>query len=752
MPNHKSAILRHHLHKHGLSLLACLTLTAGSLFAQTNLAGWHRDGQSWLVWNDNLSFSGIESTSIYRSPTPINSLADLQAAERVGRLYPHDWKAARLQKSSPGSTWTIPDANGAPRQLLSSEGLFVHTPHQAGSYYFAVVKTENLNTGPFTSYGPIGQTVGNPKPHIQHTGFNGGHPYTVYSFWIDGNDDHTSGSANFPIMGSQSCNGLPSLYSVFEPQAGLPQSPMPAVVWLHGGGGSYWRYRPSMGPSLQLDLDVEDGLYVTPDEGKYINYGGAVTLAGARWFGSCEDFDRFSDVNIAPTAGTVVVNHEQRRINWIIDWLHGARGVDPARTSLAGLSMGGRGTDMFSRAYPERLAASLAFVAPTTWNSFGLAIMGDTTLNLSTTLNGNPGINEVLLPYARLSDKDIPFARQIGGTADTIAPWTQRPLVFQAWNDMRSGIASYWDGRGHTANSPAGWAGHFFVGSPKHAAGFLTRYRSDQSFPAFHDVDHAPAAGQQPHPGDPVVNANGHPHGTWGGWFDWSPTSIIDTPNEWSCVVWLETTAAFAGDNSPLTSARASVTLRRLQNFAASPHEVLWVELQNAGGGAPIIAMSIQADSNGVITIPDLAFGAAPMRLQVARGDAGGSLVEYGTPTSGCAGVANISGNQVPQVNTPGFALLHANAPASSFGIGIFSQSPQNATLFGINLHVGIASPAPIFLSLNADAVGSATTPIAIPNNPALAGFQLHSQAAWIDTCGIAGWSSSSGLLITIQP
>lgn len=744
--------MRHHCPPTLCKLLfACVLLTISSLTAQANLTGWHRDGQTWLVWDDNLLFSGVESVSVYRSLSPINTLMDLQSAERVGRHYPQDWKAARLQQSAPGSTWTIPDAAGNPRQLLSSEGLFVHTPHANGSYYFAVIKTENLATGPFSSFGPIAQTVGSPQPHVQHAGVNGGHPYTVYSIWIDGNDDHTSGSPSFPVMGSQSCHGLGSLFAVFEPQAGLPPAPMPAVMWLHGGGGSYWRYRPSRGPAIELDLDVEDGLYVTPDEGLFMNYGGAVVLAGSRWFGTCEDFDRFQDVSTPPAPGALVVNHQQIRLNWLMDWLQSDRGADPARTSLAGLSMGGRGTDMFSRAYPERLAASLAFVLPIGWSSMGVGIMGDEALNLPTTLPGSPGMHDVIMPYARLSSEDVPFGRHIGGTADTIASWLLRPLVYEAWNDMRLGIASYWDGRGHTASSPAGWTGQYFVGSPKHAAAYLTRYRNDQSYPAFHDVDHSPLGGQQPHPGNSVVPANGNPYGTWGGWFDWAPSSIVDTVDEWSCELRLETAAAFPADNSPQPSAMASVTLRRLQSFAAAPHEVLWVELQDLAGGAPVFAGSVQADHAGLVTVSGLTFGAVPLRLVVARGAAGGALVEYGAATAGCAGVATLAGNQQPRVNTPGFAVLHSNAPANSLGLAIFGQSAGDQPINGVDLHVGLV-PAPVLLLATTNALGGGVTPIPIPSDPALVGFQLHSQAVWLDVCGVAGWSSSAGLLVTVQP
>jgi len=73
-------------------LLACSLLLTGSLAAQANLTGWHRDGQTWLVWDDNLSFAGVESVSIYRSQSPINSLVDLQASEAARRCLPNRCK------------------------------------------------------------------------------------------------------------------------------------------------------------------------------------------------------------------------------------------------------------------------------------------------------------------------------------------------------------------------------------------------------------------------------------------------------------------------------------------------------------------------------------------------------------------------------------------------------------------------------------------------------------------------------------
>ncbi len=732
---------------------ALVALLATSTAAQTNLTGWHRDGQTWLIWDDNQVFSGTESVSIYRAAAPIVTLADLAAAERIGRLYPQDWRANRLNNSLPGGRWTVPDAAGAPRTLTASEGLFVHTPRAAGSFYYAAVKTELLATGPFTSYGPIQVQPGVVRAHPQHSGGNAGHPFTVYALWIDGDDDPTAGTVDFPVMGPASCSGTAHLFAVFDPTA-PPASAPPAVVFLHGGGGSYWTYRPSQSANKRIDLDLPGGVYVTPDEHLFVNAGGVVTTAAARWIGTCADFDRFASVGAQPAPGAVVVDHAHRRLRWILDWLQTQRGVDPTRTSIAGLSMGGRGAEIFSRANPDRIASTLAFVMPIGWPDLltqtgTQALMGTEALALPTTLSGSPTVNDVLLPFTPLTALDAPFARHIGGTNDLLAPWTQRPTVYADWNARRTGAAAYWDSRGHTATSAAGWAGSYFDLSPKLTPRYLTRYRQDESFPAFHDVDHAAQPGQQPDPGDPVTPANGDPAGTWGGWFEWDPTSIVDQQDRWGCDVWLELSAAFAADNAPSNSATAGVTLRRLQTFQAAAFEVLWAELRVAATGALVWSGAVQADAGGAVTVPDLPFGAQRLRLIVQRGYAGGALVGYGTATPGCGGTPTVTGLGVPQLGNLGFALLHTNGAALAIGVAVLNLAPTDLSLLGIRLHVDVLGAPPSTPTITP---AVAATPLPIPNLPSLLQARIYAQGVFLDACGAQGFSSSAAIQVTIQP
>ncbi|MFY9343757.1 MAG: hypothetical protein WAT39_14810 [Planctomycetota bacterium] len=733
-----------------VSIAYCLGTAAT---AQTGLSGWHRDGQTWLVWTDTgVTFTGVDSWSIHRSPLPFGSLADVLAAERIGRLYPFDCKAERLQASAPGSTWTIPAAISGTYTLATGQSLFVYTPHAAAAEYFAVLKTGSSTYTALAT--PIAQSVGGVQPHVQHSGTDGGHPYDVYAYWIDGRSDHTTGVAGFPVMGSASCHGVPFLFGVFEPQAGLPTAPMPAVVFLHGGGGSYWSYRPSRGPTVMLNLDVENGLYVSCDENLYLNYQGSVYGAATRWFGTCQLFDRFADVLGSPTIGDVVVNYAQRRLQWIIDWLQSTQSVDPLRTAMAGLSLGGRGTHMFARAFPQELCAALAFVPPTEFEGGdGPALLGTTAAPLATTLPGSPLVTDVLEPFDLFATADQPFTRIVCGTNDTVAPWTNKPTLYEHLDTLRTGAAMYWDGRGHTHGSAAGWAGQYFTLSPKHAVESLTGFRANQSFPAFHGVDHDLAAvGQQPDPGDPVVPANGSPSGTWGGWFAWDTATIVDSTTSWSVRLWLETASTWPADNAPLPTARASVTLRRLQSFAVAPHEVLWCELANATTPSTIYwSGGVQAGADGTITIPNLPFGAQHLVLSVRQVAAGPALVPYGVATAGCPGLPTIAGNGPPFVNTPGFAILHGNAPANWLGLGVFGTAPANVPLFGLSVHVELLTPPALLVALLSDAAGSAAMPVPIPNTPGLAGLSYYVQGAWFDSCALGGFSSSRGLAFTVQ-
>jgi hypothetical protein len=92
---------------HFLFALAALLLIPTTAHAQTNLRAWHAAGQTWLVWEDNVTPTP-STYRIYMSTTA--AVVNVTLATQVGRLFPEDWQAQRLAVMTPGATWRIADA------------------------------------------------------------------------------------------------------------------------------------------------------------------------------------------------------------------------------------------------------------------------------------------------------------------------------------------------------------------------------------------------------------------------------------------------------------------------------------------------------------------------------------------------------------------------------------------------------------------------------------------------------------------
>lgn len=232
---------------------------------------------------------------------------------------------------------------------------------------------------------------------------------------------------------------------------------------------------------------------------------------------------------------------------------------------------------------------------------------------------GGLTVSELFEPTTLVSGIDLPFLRYVDGTNDTQSVWDPKPAIQQMIEADRWGAAWAWDEREHTSSN-GGWDTAHFVGSPRHGVDWLTRYRNDQSFPAFHGIDHAIGVpGDQPDPGDAVVPANGDPWGKRGGWLDWMPDSIVDRPRRWSVSLALVASSSFAPDNAPQPTAQASVTIRRAQRFRPAPGTVVNWTFRRIGDGALLATGATAVDANGLVTVPDLIFGSGPMRLEVVE-------------------------------------------------------------------------------------------------------------------------------------
>jgi len=163
------------------------------------------------------------------------------------------------------------------------------------------------------------------------------------------------------------------------------------------------------------------------------------------------------------------------------------------------------------------------------------------------------------------------------------------------------------------------WQGAHFHGSRHVAPGFLTRFRSDRSFPAFSDTDLRPGTpAREPDPGngDP---ADGDPWGTWGGYLEWDPESVQDTADHWSVAVWVVHRSPYPNDIPESDAILASVTPRRLQGFDPRPGEFLRWSLTRVSNGQTLDEGSVQAGPDGVVTVPGVILLAEETTLRIWR-------------------------------------------------------------------------------------------------------------------------------------
>lgn len=727
------------------SLLAASLLLATAsapAHAQSNVRAWSAHGQTWIVWEDDLGLrfqtGGTDTYSVHRRSATTRTT-------RVGELFPEDWLAGRLKLAAgPSATYSIPDGQGGTYALAPDEAVFAYTPHTDEPEWFTVVGPGQASPPPALGVGPITPSTSAVIPHAQHTGVDGGHPYTVYALWVDGHEDHESGTVASPVLGNPSFNGIAKIFCVFEPQAGLPAAPYPCVAFLHGGGGSYWKYRPSNSSQVGFDLNVENGLYVTFDNHMWSYRDEGVPAPTTTqdltppWFGYADTYDRFASPQVPAEDGAVVVDYTLRMLDHVRRWLVASQGVDADRFAMGGLSGGARGTFNYVRSRPGFVSAALTFVpSPSVDASLAAsvpALLGTPDQDLPTPLPDDVGAFTYLDLAFQFGEEDLPFQRAVWGTNDTQVPWENVPDTIHELNDQRRGTHMYWDERGHTQGGGP-WTGAHFFGSPRHDVQRLTVERRDRSFPAFFDVDHDVAlAGTQPIPTDPVT----FPFGTVGGWLDWDRATIADLPTSWAATLTVVGASAFPGDVAPAVDAETSLVVRRPQAFLLEPHQTFEWELRDLATGVLLQSGIEQANGAGRAVVRDLLLSTAPARLTM------NSLPSaWQTLPGGTAG-------------TTGFPLLKGLStlqPGDLLTLRLTNGVPGNATLlvFGnvlLNLPAlgGLLVPQPqnaLIGVVNAAGIEEWTLTLP-PTTPA--SLALYFQAIVADPVAIGGRALTNGL------
>jgi len=602
-----------------MTLLSRLAITAAILCistaaarGQTNLRGWYSDGQTWLVWEDTPPTP--DTYWVYGSTRPI---VDVGQAVRLGRLFPEDWQAARLKLIDPGLNWSIPDGAGGLYRIGGNEGVFGHTPQAPGPRYFAVVKDGSQEVGPDNSIGPVVQRMEPIQCHLQSVGMFRGRSYRILAHWINGRSSGRRNRPDYPVMGNEHANGTAVPFRLWDAPESNGGAPRPATVSLHGGGGSFWNNVPVLADGAPAPIHLSNGLLIVPDDPLLIRRADGVRAERTYWLGYWEGYDRFRLPEEQPVPDdALIADYTMRRLDWMVGWLIDAEVLDPTRISVMGASMGGRGVYYNTRRHPERYSAAIAYI-PGIQPPIDSRLQGKRSQNLRLTIPGSPSVGDLANPAIAISEseRDIPFTSIVAGRNDpTIAGWSaERVQQLHEVNDAGFGHHVYWDERGHTIVAPdAHWNG-----APSLTAEWLTRYRSDQSFPAFFNDDQdAATEGRQPDAGDGQP-FTGEPWGAWSGYYEWDVATIEDTPTQWGATVALRSESAHENSVSEFDSSTADIAIRRPQQFRPAPGSAFEWTLQPFGGGGAQSGMGA-ADEHGVVVVPALTITKAPGRLTVS--------------------------------------------------------------------------------------------------------------------------------------
>ncbi|MBI4722924.1 MAG: T9SS type A sorting domain-containing protein [Candidatus Stahlbacteria bacterium] len=582
-------------------ILLCVFSSAN---AQQNLQGWHTQGQTFLIWEHSESVPSDTTYEIYHSLQPITSISN---ATWIGKVFANNGANTRLNDCVSDARWKLPDTSKGTVTVDTDEAYFVVTPYTSNNSYYAVVLSGDTSISSENTIGPVLETIGFISCVIQYQDA----VVTIYAHWIDGRRDYDAGLPEYPVMGNEYSNGLGFNFAIWK--RGTSTVNLPLVIALHGGGSNLIQeglFRYSLVSGFFVALD--DGISVRDSIGSEIVEGNTF------WTGYANTYNRFT--LLYPNDSAIVVNYTARRVWWEVEWLKNNLPVDTTRISLTGISMGGVGTLLHSQLRADLFSAGLSYVPllrgiKVLNDQYRIyPIFGTPTQNLATNFDGATGIYDILDEEWRLQlfSTDWPFTIIASGKNDTNATWAEKPDLYRKLDSAKTGFALYWDEREHI-----NWVGAHFRFSEHINLSYLTRFRKNQSFPAFSGTDlDLVTPGRQPDPGNGIP-VNGDVWGTWGGYLEWDTESIVDTINRWAVTMWVVFQSSYPNDIPEADTILANVTPRRLQQLQPQPgHTYSW-NLVKVSNGDTLQEGIVETDSSNLITVLELLLIKEPVRLTI---------------------------------------------------------------------------------------------------------------------------------------
>ncbi len=592
------------------ALAALFFLVEKQAVAQSDIAAFHRCGQTFITWTENPM---AQQYRIYRAAQSI-SATSLGQAQKIatlgqgsGRHITEEWRNNGFYNTV--QTRFVIEDLGA--ELPVGTGLCVWTtqPGEGGAAYYAITRVQDgveildIQSGVNSLADPLAEAVAEPCPVKVWQSADG--LSAVFTQFVD------------IKYWNITYEGFAYNYAVMKPQGYNPDFIYPLCFDLHCWG---CRYNPTLSGGAPFGLPV---ILVYPDDpGK------------TWWFGFSKAHqyrDQWPDANWGlPTEPAVtgpIVNYTEQRVLKIVDDLQlvGGYSFDPNKIYFWGNSMGGTGVLTLGSRYPDIVAAGYCSLPVTNFEvshwQYDCAVMwGPTWLDLPVEIGGEHA--DHLFKYTgqsvwdwqntqkqmrdRMAD-EMAYLCTAHGDEDIYVEWWNQgqPWYEQMQDSMRRGGSGWTQ---HMAGHDwMQWRGTGLNWGWLPNTGDQWKWVKNESFPAFSRFS-----------GNSWTNHNINLQ--WASPANGSfPGTVTDTKNEWSILLELADHPQFASTfNKPLDSAWVDVTPRRLQNFKVETGKNYHWKWSDEATGAILAEGDFQPDGFGLLTVPQVLVKNSVRRLRIA--------------------------------------------------------------------------------------------------------------------------------------
>ena len=508
---------------------------------------------------------------VYRHSQPITS-ANIKDARLLGESSPCNAYVERMLvivtqgeyynpyelPDSPIPTWCI----GEGKPLEPGEAFFVHTPQEAGTFYYAVTVmqdgVENMAAagGANSLAQGVAEKPQTPEPVLQNARPNNRNPKGIdyyHAYWL------APPVANTPWV---------------EPRRVIISR------------------MPEPGEKLRLD--------VAPGAGDMF-FGGGVAEPGGIKLVIEEDFGYSPELCYNEGYGTLrsyaeckVDYFSERYILAAIAWTRSKFDIDPARVVMGGKShlgvrhfelfrvlyMGGFEND-FDRKWNPGSGSLGGMLGP---QNVALTVEGDKAwdaLDMTWYLRKNIGKN---VPFIV-----CPFSQPKDGNHGAEYGWQDDPKGFAALRETRQPHYAQWGGGGVSR----------FVSDG------VAKLRWDKSVPAFSgcSLDNSPGNG------DPD---DGEPWGQINGYLFWQYEDIAEAADRWEMTVHLV-------PDAPANACRVDVTPRHCLTFKPAKGQKFSFTNTQLADNKVLGQGTVEADEHGLVTLRQITVTKGKNRLAIAK-------------------------------------------------------------------------------------------------------------------------------------